>query len=123
MADVPTTYAAWTNGRSNAVTFVIGYAMLLVSACGLMIPALVVVWLGDLLGKAGHRVLLFAIALVLTHIAIILIVPTAAYGDPSDFGHRPFVLIYAVAAASVGAAGGRLLVAGEPNPESNGQAG
>ena len=56
MADVPTTYAAWTNGRSNAVTFVIGYAMLLVSACGLTIPALVVVWLGDMLGKAGHRV-------------------------------------------------------------------
>ena len=109
MADVPTTYAAWTNGRSNAVTFVIGYAMLLVSACGLTIPALVVVWLGDMLGKAGHRVLLFPIALVLTHIAIILIVPTAAYGDLSDFGHRPFVLIYAVAAASVGAAGGRLL--------------
>jgi hypothetical protein len=109
MADVPTTYAAWTNGRSHAVTFLIGYAMLLVSACGLMIPALVVVWLGDMLGKAGHRVLLFSIALVLTHIAIILIVPTAAYRDVMDFGHRPFVLIYAVAAASVGAAGGRLL--------------
>ena len=55
MADVPTTYAAWTNGRSNAAMFVIGYAMLLVSACGLTIPALVVVWLGDMLGKAGHR--------------------------------------------------------------------
>jgi hypothetical protein len=109
MADVPTPYAAWTNGRSSAVTFVIGYAMLLVSACGLTIPALVVVWLGDMLGKAGHRVLLFPIALVLTNIAIILIVPTAAYGDLTDFGHRPFVLIYAVAAASVGAAGGRLL--------------
>jgi hypothetical protein len=109
MADVPTTYAAWTKGRGNAVTFVIGYAMLLVSACGLTIPALVVVWLGDMLGKAGHRVLLFPIALVLTQIAIILIVPTAAHGDLSDFGHRPFVLIYAVAAASVGAAGGRLL--------------
>ncbi len=109
MADVPTTYSAWTNGRSNAVTFVIGYAMLLVSACGLTIPALVVVWLGDMLGKAGHRVLLFPIAMVLTHIAIILIVPTAANGDLMDFGHRPFLLIYAVAAASVGAAGGRLL--------------
>ena len=108
-ADVPTTYATWTTGRSNAVTFVIGYAMLLVSACGLTIPALVVVWLGDMLGKAGHRVLLFPIALVLTHIAVILVVPTAASGDLSDFGHRPFVLIYAVAAASVGAAGGRLL--------------
>jgi len=109
MADIPTTYTAWTNGRSNAVTFVIGYAMLLVSACGLMIPALVIVWLGDMLGKAGHRVLLFLVALVLTHIAIILFVPTGPSGDLSDFGHRPFVLIYAVAAASVGAAGGRLL--------------
>jgi hypothetical protein len=109
MADVPTTYAAWTNGRSHAMTFVIGYAMLLVSACGLTIPALVVVWLGNMLGKVGHRVLLFPIALVLAHMVIILIVPTAAYGDLSDFGHRPFVLIYAVAAASAGAAGGRLL--------------
>ncbi len=109
LAEVPTTYAAWTNGRSSAVTFVIGYAMLLVSACGIMIPALVFVWLGDLLGPTGRRVLLFPIALVLTHIAIILLVPTAAYGDVSDFGHRPFVLIYAVAAATVGAAGGRLL--------------
>ena len=53
MADVPTTYAAWTNGRSNAVTFVIGYAMLLVSACGLMIPALVVVWLGEHARQSG----------------------------------------------------------------------
>ena len=109
MADAPTTYSTWTNGRSTVETFVIGYVMLLVSACGLAIPALVVVWLGDMLGKAGRRVLLFPIALVLTQIAIILIVPTAASGDLSDLGHRPFVLIYAVAAASVGAAGGRLL--------------
>jgi len=91
------------------LTFVIGYAMVLVSACGLTIPALVVVGLGDLLGKSGRRVLLFSIALVLTHIGIILIVPTTTFGGASEFGHRPFVLIYAVAAASVGAAGGRLL--------------
>ena len=109
MADVPSTYATWTNNRSDAVAFVIGYAMLLVSACGLMIPALVVVLLSGMLGKAGYRVLLFSIALVLAHVAIILFVPTAASGDLSDLGHRPFVLIYAVAAASVGAAGGRLL--------------
>ena len=55
LAEIPTTYATWTKGRSNALTFVIGYTMLLVSACGLTIPALVVVGLGNMLGQSGHR--------------------------------------------------------------------
>ena len=109
MAEVPTRYGIWTAGRSDIVAFGIGYAMLLVSVLGVMIPALVVVLLGGFLGEAGPRAARFTLALVLTHIAVILFVPTAAHGDLSEFAHRPFVVIYAVVAALVGAAIGRLL--------------
>ena len=112
MAEVPTRYATWTAGRSNIVAFAIGYAMLLVSVLGVMIPALVVVLLGGFLGAAGPRAARFTLALLLAHIAVILFVPAAAHGDLSEFAHRPFVLIYAVVAAFVGAAIGRLLTSG-----------
>ncbi len=109
MAEVPTRYSALTAGRTDVVAFAIGYAMLIVCVLGIMIPALVVVLLGGALGEAGLRAARFTLALVLAHIAVILFVPTAAHGDLSEFAHRPFVLIYAVVSALVGAGIGRLL--------------
>jgi len=109
MAEVPTRYSALTAGRSDIVAFAIGYAMLIVCVLGIMIPALLVVLLGGALGEAGQRAARFTLALVLAHIAVILFVPTAAHGDLSEFAHRPFVLIYAVISALVGAGIGRQL--------------
>ena len=51
-----------------------------------------------------------SVALMCSSLSVILFVPTPAHGDITDFGHRPFVLVYLVAGALAGAAAVRLLV-------------
>jgi hypothetical protein len=107
--NIPTPYLAWSEGHSDAVKFAIGYGMMLLAGCGILIPMLAAIWLTGRLRSLGPGVALIPLALVLTHVAVILLVPTPAHGDITDFGHRPFVLVYIVFAALVGTAAGRAI--------------
>ncbi len=101
-------YTQLTRGRGDAWKFAAGYALVLPSALGLLLPGLAAVWL-VVPGRMRWRAGAIPVALVLSHVAVILLVPTPAHGDVTEAGHRPFVLIYAVIAALVGAAVARLL--------------
>ncbi len=52
---------------------------------------------------------LVPLALVLANLSVILLVPTPAHGDPTDWGHRSFVLVYLAFAGLAGAAVARLV--------------
>jgi hypothetical protein len=107
--NIPTPYLGWIQGRSDAMTFAIGYVMMLLAGCGVLVPAFAVIWLAGGLRSLGRGVALIPLALVLAHAAVVLVLPTPAHGDITDFGHRPFVLVYIVFAALVGTAVGRAI--------------
>jgi hypothetical protein len=102
-------YTRWTEGYGDVWTFVVGYALFLVASCGVIIPALAAVWFAGALGRMGWRVASIPVALLGSHVAAILFVPTTDYGDVTEFGHRSFVLVYAVFGAIIGATVGRML--------------
>jgi hypothetical protein len=100
----PTSFTAWTQGRGELAAFAVGYPMMLAAGCGLWLAVLAVVWVSGGLRRLGSRVWVVPTALIVAHMVVVRLVPTPAHGDPTDFGHRPFVLIYVVVAA-LGAAG------------------
>lgn len=97
-------YVEWTLGRGQLAAFALGYPMMLAAGCGLWLVALVLAWASGGLARLGWRVGAVPVALVVAHMAVIRFVPTPAHGDPTDFGHRPFVLVYLVV-ATLGAVG------------------
>jgi hypothetical protein len=99
-----TSFTAWTQGRGESAAFAVGYPMMLAAGCGLWLAVLAVVWVSGGLRRLGSRVWVVPTALIVAHMVVVRLVPTPAHGDPTDFGHRPFVLIYVVVAA-LGAAG------------------
>lgn len=101
---LPSPYVGWTAGRGELVAFVLGYPLMLVAGCGLWLVALGLAWGGGAVGRLGWQVGAVPVALALAHMAVIRFVPTPLHGDPTDFGHRPFVLVYLVV-AGLGAVG------------------
>ena len=115
-------YTQLTQGRGDVWKFAAGYALFLPSALGLLLPGLIAVWLASP-GRMGWRAGAIPVALILSHVLVILLAPTPAHGDVTEAGHRPFVLLYAVAAALVGAAIARLLTEGPARRPAARQAG
>jgi hypothetical protein len=107
--NIPTPYTAWTKGWSDTGTFLVGYVMLLFAGCGVMVPLLLTAWGLGPLKSMGPHVAAIPVALVLSHVSVILGAPAPAHGDVTDLAHRPFVLIYIVFASLVGAVAGREL--------------
>jgi len=100
---LPSPWVDWTAGHGAVWKVVLGYAMMLVAGCGLSLAVLAGVWRGGVLARMGWHVAAIPVALAIAHGAVILLVPTPAHGDPTDFGHRPFVLVYLVVAGLAGA--------------------
>lgn len=100
----PTPYIGWTQTPGDVWKVGLGYAMMLVAGCGASLVALAGVWPTRVFTRLGWNVGAVPAALVLANLSIILFVPTPAHGDITDFGHRPFVLVYLVFGALAGAA-------------------
>ena len=101
---LPSPYVEWIAGRGEFIAFVLGYPLMLVAGCGLWLAALGLAWGTGALGRLGWHVGAVPVALAVAHMAVIRFVPTPLHGDPTDFGHRPFVLVYLVV-AGLGAVG------------------
>ena len=108
-SDQASPYVGWTENRSDTWKVALGFAMMLVAGCGAALGALVAAGPSGVLRRMGTRVGAIPLALVLSSLSVILFVPTPATGDVTDFGHRPFVLVYLVIGALAGAALVRLL--------------
>lgn len=105
--DLPSVFRAWRETHGDVVNVAFGFALMLWAGLGAWIALLPVVASAGGLGPLGRRVWLLPLALLFASLTVILVVPTPAHGDITDFGHRPFVLVYLVFAALTGAALGR----------------
>ena len=103
-SDQASPYVGWTENRSDLWKVALGFAMMLVAGCGAALGALVAAWPTGVLRRMGTRVGAIPLALMCASLSVILFVPTPASGDVTDFGHRPFVLVYLVVGALAGAA-------------------
>lgn len=107
---VPTIFRAWWDTHGVAADVALGFPLMLWAGLGvwlLVVPLLAAI--GALSGFGTTVALLSAV--VAADLAIVLFVPTPAHGDPTDWGHRPFVLVYLMFAAVAGAAIGRAVAA------------
>ena len=89
-------YVKWTANLASWSKNLVGGGFLLVAAFGLLLP--VVIALG-LMGSVPGRPWLIRVipfAMIGTYLITIYFLPTAGYGDLTEFGHRPFVLVYTV---------------------------
>ena len=99
-----TVYTWLTESRGDVWKFLVGYALFLPAALGVIFPAIVAIWLAGISKQMGWRSGAIPVALILSHMSATLLVPTPPHGDFTETGHRSFVLIYAVLGAMVGAA-------------------
>ena len=100
----PTPYFDWMQSHGVVWNVAVGYGMMVVAGCGGWVAVLAAVWPSGVLSRMGWRVGALPVALLLSNLTVILFVPTPAHGDITDFGHRPFVLVYLVCGALAGAA-------------------
>ena len=107
--DLPSPFRAWRETHSEPASIAYGFGLLLVAGCGASLAVVPVLFGAGTLGRMGWRVACIPLALVLASLTVILVVPTPAHGDITDFGHRPFVLVYLVFAALAGAGLARML--------------
>ncbi|HUU35454.1 MAG TPA: hypothetical protein VMW48_15420 [Vicinamibacterales bacterium] len=106
---LPSPYIDWTKEHGAVLKVALGYPMMLLAGCGASLLVLAAVWRSGVLSRMGWRVAALPAAIAIAHLAVILLVPTPAHGDPTDFGHRPFVLVYLLVGALAGAGAVRLL--------------
>jgi len=78
------------------VNWLIGYAVFLTTALGLIFPLLALLMPKKLLTTAEWKIDMIPAVLLLSSFLIIVSLPVPIDGDFSNFGHRQFVLIYVV---------------------------
>jgi hypothetical protein len=107
--DLPSWFRVWREGHGDAAQVVVGFALMMLAGCGASVAGIAAVWATGVFRRMGTRVASLPVAIMLASLSVILIVPTPAHGDITDFGHRPFVLVYLIFGALTGAGAARLL--------------
>lgn len=103
-------YGAWTSGTPDAWRVMLGSVLLLVSEYGVWLPLVVAASVSrSVWGVSRSLVTTLVAGLLVSRLAVILLVPTAAHGDVTELGHRGFVFVYVALAALTGAATARVL--------------
>ena len=90
-------YKHWTANTGMAWHLAVGYALLLLASLGVIFPLIIAVTI--LLGRSSHgqpTVHMIPVVLLVVYFALIIVMPTPVHGDVTDFGHRPFLLVYAI---------------------------
>lgn len=105
---LPTPYTAWVDGHGALWTVVVGFTAMLVAGIGVWLGVLVLAWRNRISPRIGG-VGAVPVAVLLSNLSIILFVPPFGGGDLTEFGQRPFVLVYLVFGALAGAAIASLL--------------
>ncbi len=78
------------------ISWLIGYAVFLISGLGLIFPLLAMLLPKKLLTSSEWKIDIIPVVLLLSSFLIIVLLPVPIDGDFSNFGHRQFVLIYTV---------------------------
>jgi len=94
-------------GSDSSWGIVSGLALTLIGAFGAMLPAAMALAIARGRGALDRRPAALAVLVPVLYVAVVLLMPTPAHGDYTEYGHRAFVCAYAVLAAFVGAAIGR----------------
>jgi hypothetical protein len=89
-------YLKWIAGSGMIVTGLAGVSLLLAAAFGLLLPVSIAVAVFHLRKGADWRIEFIPLGLLAAYLAIIFLMPDTAYGNFSEYSHRPFVLVYAV---------------------------
>jgi len=89
-------YSLWTDGSSATWKIALGYALLLLASLGAILPSIFFVTVFRNRIRMGWRVEVLPFALLAVYLVLIIIMPSAANGDITEYNHRPFVLVYAV---------------------------
>ena len=88
-----------------------GLALTVVSAFGALLPAALLLTIARGRGAVERSAAALAVLVPVWYVAVILVMPTPANRDYTEYGHRSFVFGYAALAALAGAAIGRRLLA------------
>lgn len=107
--EMPTVFRAWWDTHGVAADVAVGFPLMLWAGLGLWLVAVPLLGIAGSLAPLGAGAAWLPLALVAADLAIILLLPVPAHGDPTDWGHRPFVLVYLAFAALTGMALGRAL--------------
>ena len=107
--NLPSVFRAWWETHDVAAEVAFGFPLMLWAGLGVWVIVVPALALAGALRPLGAGAALVPPALVLANLSVILLVPTPAHGDPTDWGHRSFVLVYLAFAALAGAAVGRRL--------------
>lgn len=116
--NLPSVFRAWWETHDVAAEVVFGFPLMLWAGLGVWVAVVPVLALAGALRPLGAGAGLVPLALVLASLSVILLVPTPAHGDPTDWGHRSFVFVYLAFAGLAGAAvGGLVARRGGTSPE------
>lgn len=107
--NLPSVFRAWWETHDVAAEVAFGFPLMLWAGLGVWVVLVPVLALAGQLRPLGAGAGLVPLALVLASLSVILLVPTPAHGDPTDWGHRSFVLVYLAFAGLAGAAVARLI--------------
>jgi len=106
--DLPSPFRAWRDAHSDVMNVAGGFVLLLVAGLGGWLGVVAPLLATGVARRMGHSVAAVPAALLAASLTVILVVPTPAHGDVTDFGHRSFVLVYLVIAGLSGAGLARL---------------
>ncbi len=89
-------YVYFLNHAPALLNWVVGYFIFLISALGLVFPILFVWSINKLISSSERLINLIPMVMLLAGFLIIILLPIPPDGDYSNFGHRPFILYYAL---------------------------
>jgi hypothetical protein len=89
-------YEGWTANSGSAWKVIVGYVLLLFASLGAILPLVFIAAICTRRSKMGWRVDMIPFVLLAAYFATIISFPTPANGDMSEYGHRPFLLVYAI---------------------------
>lgn len=95
-------YVYFLNQVPTFLNWLVGYAIFLISALGLLFPILITCSIWILRKRVDLKINMIPLVMILAGFIIIIVLPIPPDGDYSNFGHRPFILYYATSIIFLG---------------------
>jgi hypothetical protein len=89
-------YLKWIAGSGPVIKALEGVGLLLAAALGALLPASIVVAGYRIRRGMDWRIEIIPFGMLAAYLATIFLLPVTAYGNYTEYSHRPFVLVYAV---------------------------
>lgn len=90
------TYLFFLSHSPSLLNWAIGYFIFLISALGFLFPILFFWSINKLISSSDRIINSIPIVMLLAGFLIIVLLPIPSDGDYSNFGHRPFIIYYAL---------------------------